>query len=258
VYEYQGFRESRASPGCRQNLPSTRVPLILNFGPAFRLSGPGQEWSERTSLVAGVHDRYALDASTGASYCMQVDLTPIGAHRLLGLPMDELANRVVELDDVLGVFGRRLTERLEALPDWEARFALLERTISERIDRAREPTAGVVWAYDRLVASGGNAGVAALASELGWSRRRLAVRFREQVGMPPKTIARLLRFERALELLGSDGVGFAEVAVRCGYFDQAHLARDVRAFADATPSDLARRRRADTALVADGVPFVQV
>jgi transcriptional regulator GlxA family with amidase domain len=65
----------------------------------------------------------------------------------------------------------------------------------------------------------------------------------------------LLRFERALGLLGRDGVGLAEVAFRCGYFDQAHLARDVRAFADATPSDLARRRRADTALVADGVPF---
>jgi AraC-like DNA-binding protein len=229
--------------------------VILNFGPAFRLAGPDAPWCERSSFVAGVHDRYALDASTGASYCLQVDLTPIGAHRFLGLPMDELANRVVDLDDVLGAFGRRLTERLDALPDWDARFALLDRAIADRIDRAREPSAGVVWAYGRLVASGGNAGIGALASELGWSRRRLVRSFREQVGMPPKTIARLLRFERALELLGSEDVGLAELAFRCGYFDQAHLARDVRSFADATPGELARRRTPDSALVADGVPL---
>ena len=82
--------------------------------------------------------------------------------------------------------------------------------------------------------------IASLAERIGRSRRHLATRFREQVGLPPKTVARIFRFRRALELLGS-GSGFADVAYECGYFDQAHLNRDFRQFAGTSPGELARR-----------------
>lgn len=83
-----------------------------------------------------------------------------------------------------------------------------------------------------------------LADELGWSRRHLVARFREQVGLPPKVLARVLRFQRSLRLRGADGRPrpWAEVALACGYYDQAHLNRDFRQFAGCTPTELLAAR----------------
>jgi len=78
-----------------------------------------------------------------------------------------------------------------------------------------------------------------LADELGWSHRRLIARYRDSVGLPPKLVARIVRFERLTALLSNDpGAGWAQTAIACGYFDQAHLAREVRELADITPTEL--------------------
>jgi transcriptional regulator GlxA family with amidase domain len=99
------------------------------------------------------------------------------------------------------------------------------------------PSPGVEWSWQRLRRTGGRASIGALAAELGWSHRRLIVRFREQIGLAPKTVARVLRFDRAVAALGSSGSrGFAEIALDCGYFDQAHLNRDFRELAGTTPT----------------------
>jgi len=88
--------------------------------------------------------------------------------------------------------------------------------------------------------------VANLAAELGWSRRHLGERIRADLGLPPKIVGRILRFDRVKRLLErDDGHRLAEIALDCGYYDQAHLNRDFRAFADATPSEFLARRLPD-------------
>jgi AraC-like DNA-binding protein len=83
-----------------------------------------------------------------------------------------------------------------------------------------------------------------LATDLGWSRKRLIGRFREHVGVAPKLYGRLLRFQAAVETLRSatDDLAFAELALACGYYDQSHLYRDFRAFAGATPTEFVAGR----------------
>jgi transcriptional regulator GlxA family with amidase domain len=88
-----------------------------------------------------------------------------------------------------------------------------------------------------MLRSGGLVPTSALARELGWSHRRLIVRFREQVGLTPKALARVIRFDRVVsELRSSRARPLAEIAVGCGYFDQAHLNRDFRDLAGTTPN----------------------
>jgi AraC-like DNA-binding protein len=74
---------------------------------------------------------------------------------------------------------------------------------------------------------------------LGWSHRRLIARYRDAVGLPPKLVARIVRFERLAALVSEDPLtDWANAALACGYFDQAHLAREVRVLADITPTEL--------------------
>ena len=120
--------------------------------------------------------------------------------------------------------------------DWDARFELLDVYIWRRIQAARAPSPDVAWACRRLRDTGGRLEVGALAAELGCSNRHLAARFREQVGLPPKTVSSLIRFQRAVDRLShDDGSRFAEIATDCGYYDQAHLNREFRRLAGTTP-----------------------
>lgn len=98
-------------------------------------------------------------------------------------------------------------------------------------------TAEVAWAWRVLLARGGGVRIGDLAGHVGWSRRHLGERFRSELGLSPKAAARVLRFERALSHLErSDTRRLADVAVACGYVDQAHLTREWRALAGLPPA----------------------
>lgn len=252
---YVGFAEQRPGPMRRLEVPSGSIVLVVNFGPPFRISGPGDAAGEehRSTFLVGLTDEYAITEYVGMSHGIQVDLTPLGAHLALGLPMSELANRVVQLEDVLGPEAGRLTEVLYEAPGWQARFELLDAALGARLAAARPPSPDVAWAWRRLIDTSGGVEIGALTNELGCSRRHLIARFREQVGLPPKALARILRFNRVVSLLGrDDGARLAEIAYACGYYDQSHLNRDFRDLAGISPGEfLARRIPDDLGLSAD-------
>jgi AraC-like DNA-binding protein len=250
VRRYCGYVERSAAPMRRTQVASPQVTLIISLGPAIAVTmdpaDPASRAQRRTSFVAGLSDVPALTEYVGDQHGIQVDLTPLAARRLLGVPMSEVANRVVDLEDLIGRDGGELVERLVEAPGWEARFALLDQVLGARLAGAAAPPAEVAGAWARLAGTHGRVPVSALAQDAGWSRRHLVRRFREHVGVPPKVLARVLRFERVVELLQrDDGTRFAEIAYSCGYADQAHLNRDFRAFAGDTPSGYLARRLPD-------------
>ena len=135
--------------------------------------------------------------------------------------------------------ARELVQRVGAAPDWPARFALIDAAIRARLADTAPVDAGIEWSLRRIADSGGAATISDLAAELGWSHRRLIARYRDAVGLPPKLVARIVRFERLAALVSDDAVtDWAGAALACGYFDQAHLAREVRVLADITPTEL--------------------
>jgi AraC-like DNA-binding protein len=249
VLSYCSYREETTSFVRRREIPSVRVVLIINVGEPIRVLSPGTEagWIEQPEgFVAGLHDTYAVTETGGSQAGVQVDLTPIGAHLLLGLPMDELSRRVVTLEDLFGRGGTLLREAVGEAPGWAERFAVVDQFLLTLLDRARSPVPSVTRALSRLHESGGTVPVGVLAAEIGCSRRHLISRFREQVGVTPKLLARILRFEHAVALVdGRTEMGWAEIAQACGYYDQAHMIRDFNQFAGCAPSEFARRRLPD-------------
>ena len=230
---YTGYAESTGAPLVRVETPHPAIVVIVNLGPALRVDGEGFG-----SFVAGLTDVPVRTEHPGEQAGIQLDLTPQGARMLLGVPMRELARQAVDLGALVPA---ELTERLRALDGWEARFAALDAFLLGRLRDAAAPRPDVSFAWSRLVQTGGTVGVAQLCAELGCSRRHLAARFGEEVGLGPKAVARILRFRRALALL-DDAAPLAAVAAAGGFADQPHLNREFRAMAGCTPGEhLARR-----------------
>jgi AraC-like DNA-binding protein len=250
VSRYCGYVEDAPVPRRRVEVPSADVTLILSLGPTIDVAYPQRHAvaARHSCFVAPLHDTWAQTSFTGRQEGVEVNLSPLALRMLLGLPMHEIANRVVDLADLLGREADLLVERLAGIPSWEGRFALLDAALTARLREATAPSPSIAWAWRRLRASAGGVAVSALADELGCSRRHLTDGFRDHVGLPPKRVARILRFGRVLGLLErSGGRGLGEIAAACGYADQPHLNRDFRAFAGASPGDWLARRLPDGA-----------
>ncbi len=131
-----------------------------------------------------------------------------------------------------------MRERLHAARSWDDRFAIMDAALARRYESGRSVAPQVALAWDRIVSRRGQLRVDELAAEIGWSYKRLWSRFRSQIGRTPTHAARLVRFNHAAHLLAA-GQGAAGVAAECGFADQSHLHRDVRAFTGATPAAVA-------------------
>lgn len=228
------FREHYAAPVTRSEPAFAGVVLVLAFGASMEAGG-----RRVTAFTSGLGDRFTVTRTTGPLEGVEVLLTPFGARRLYGVPMRHLTNEVLPAGDLLGP-ADELVERLAGTASWRRRLALTDGLLCERMAAAPELRPEVPWAWARLLESGGQVSASALAAELGWSHRHLVARFHDQVGLPPKTAARVIRFERARRLLGS-GTAIAEVAATCGFYDQAHMNREFRALGDTTPGQIRPR-----------------
>jgi AraC-like DNA-binding protein len=241
VREYVGWMEDLARPICRRELPTDEAPLVLNFGAPFRLFAAGRDTSPTAlgSFVAGAYDTYQLVESIGPSGGVQVNLTLLGIRLLVGRAIEDLGNRAVSAEDVLGPTVRDLTGRLYDAGTWSERFEVVDRAIAHRIAASASIPAGVVSTWHRLVATQGRASIRSIVQEIGWSQRHLIHRFRHEIGLSPKAFARVLRFGGVVRAIRAGRVQrLADLAQNYGYYDQSHLTRDCREFAGVTPSAL--------------------
>jgi AraC-like DNA-binding protein len=237
-----GYRETARGRFSQRETASLVVPLIISFGTPFLIAlGREPDIADRQpSFAAGLYAGPVLIKSDGGAECVQVDFTPLGAYRFFGSAVVDLTARMVDMSDVLGREGRQLRERLGATPLWQSRFDLVEDFVTDRANHLPSPE--IEFAYRRLARTAGGARITALAKEIGWSRKHLVNRFRSELGLAPKPVARIMRFHRACRLAHTgEARGWAGVAAESGYADQAHLAREFSTLAGESPTAWARR-----------------
>ncbi|KPH96907.1 transcriptional regulator with only HTH domain, AraC family [Actinobacteria bacterium OK006] len=254
VHGYRGFRLTHTGPQRRLVIPRGTVSLVIGFGPGPEPDGPrdgardgarsgptgghgGEHIRATTSLATGLHTRARRFARQGALHGVEITLAPWVAHQIFDAPMSELADTVVDPVDVLGPGFRELTEALQAAPDWPARFALVDSALvrwTRSAHLGRSPAGELLGAWDLLVRSAGTITVRDLAAATGWSQRHLENLFREQFGLTPKRLARIIRLRRALRLLIT-GTTPADTAYACGFSDQAHLTNEFTALVGMPP-----------------------
>jgi AraC-like DNA-binding protein len=241
---YSGYRDQGVPPGRHRGLPSPFLTLIFTLDDPLTIAShpdPADPPGQYETLAGGLHTTPAIITHEGRQSGVQVAVSPLGARALFGRPAAELAGRDLPATDVLGPAATELHERLRAATTWPQRFALLDRVLARQADLDRQPPRDVVAAWRLLTRSGGTIPAARLAAEVGWSPRYLQRRLIAETGLGPKTAARVTRFDRARRRLQRQAATgrlapLADLAAGCGYYDQAHLAREFRALAGCAPS----------------------
>lgn len=253
VIRYCWYDEQTTSFTRRVEAAGVEVPFIVNLGPPLgvRLSSDQHVTDHAEGFVGGLHPGYAMVDSYGSQRGLQIGLTPVGAQRLLGVSMREITSHVVCLDDALGAAAATLRDKLLEAADWAECFGIAEGFLISAFDRSPPPPPALDWALARMHATGGNLDIASLTDALGCSRRYLITAFNDHVGVPPKLFARILRFQRACSLADAGRLGWSEVALRSGYYDQAHLIRDFHQFAGRTPASFAASSLGEAGVRAD-------
>jgi AraC-like DNA-binding protein len=243
VEQYVGYRMVGFPAGLHRGLPSRNLTFIVSIGPAIDVVAQCNPWQapdRYRCVVGGLQASPAMIAHDGFQEGVAIELTPVGCRALLGLPARELWNTSAELDAVTGSVGNELWERLQLAQTWDDRFATCDQVLSRLARDDVTVAAELRHSWDLLVASDGLVTVADIATTVGWSRQHLARRFRDEFGLSPKLAGRLVRFERAHQMLQATPsfVSIAQVAASCGYYDQAHLTRDFVELAGCPPSRL--------------------
>lgn len=226
-------------PGARERvLPTGAFHLAFRLGDSpLRLLRAGDDTCGLTvghTVIGGARSgAYLRDLSTPVP-AVGVQLAAGAAGLLLGVPPGELSERHTPLPDVWGREAEWVRERLAAQRSLEARLDLVERLLAARLRPGREPHAAVARALQRFAA--GATDVGPLVEESGYSHRRFIELFTREVGLTPKRYGRVLRFQRAVQLLGgAPGTPLAQLAFEAGYSDQPHLAREFRELAGLSP-----------------------
>jgi AraC-like DNA-binding protein len=249
ISHYGGACVRGMTPGVNTTLPSRHAHLIISLGAPINVRqtlNQAQPTTRFSALVTGLHDGFATVERTSAWEGLHVFFHPLGLRAVLGVTAAELACGAVAFSDLASRDAPELMERLSGARDWRARFVILDEVFTRRLTSAKGSPL-VAHAWRQLAASHGRQSIESIAQGTGWSRQHMADRFRAELGVTPKTAARIFRFERACGLLSHLRQPLADVAAACGYADQAHMTRDWSAFTGASPK----------AWIGNELPFLQ-
>ena len=228
-------------------LPNGKPVLIFNLGTPFRLTDGGDDVPPtigRDAWLCGARARFLINEPLAETDVVGVTFKSHGAAAILGLPMREVAGQVVEADAVLGGIVAETRERLFQAVWPDARIGVAASFLLRRRAGAI-PTPGFVSRAVARLSAAEPPTIAALCAELDISQKHLIDRFHHHVGLAPKTLLRIHRFERALAALNRPGpVRLEQIALACGYYDQAHFNRDFAAFSGINPTTYATTRAA--------------
>lgn len=237
-----GYDQDRPALSTHVTPANVLLPFVIGLGSPHQIVSPGSAPAPIGSFIAGIHDA-AGEISAHHFSGVQVDLTPLGAYRLLGGTIADLTGTAVPLADAIGPDASALVEQVGNDSGWEERLERVERFLVAGIQSGRTPSPEVEAGWEMLVRSGGRLSVDEVAREVGWSSRHFGQRVVEQIGMPPKRLARIIRFHRATRLLETGrSSNLGRLAHDVGYSDQSHFNHEMKALSGRTPSDFLQAR----------------
>ena len=223
-----------------RRLPDGRVALVINLGhEMLRVShreDADQFQSFHGCVLSGAHSQFSVLDTTTLVTTIHVCFKPGGARPFLPMPTTELTNQVIELSRIFGTAAFDLREQLQAAQTNDDRVCILQHFLLARSAREQTPHPTVTFALASFQARHKQRSISEVTAQVGLSPKRFIHLFEEAVGLTPKVFCRVLRFQEVLYLIeNGQRVSWAELALSCGYFDQAHFIHELQAFSGLTP-----------------------
>lgn len=226
-------------------LPDGCVELILNFGAQFSQHDDDKQRLQPRSFLVGQMTGPILISPTGPVQLLGIRFHPGGTLPFLRLPLHEITDHVVDLGGLSSRLERELLGVTSRSPLLTDKVNAVEAFLTNQLLSSKDDSWLMTLAA-RVVDSGGLMSVDQLASNAGISSRQLERRFLREVGLGPKLLGRIIRFQQVFRAVEQCNSAWAEVAIECGYYDQAHLIRDFNQFARQTPAVLFSNQSAFT------------
>lgn len=213
-----------------------RADLVFNFGAPYTREVIGGAASEHR------------DSNLDAQRMVPIRIVQRGMVRTTGVrfhlgglgafvrgPLRPWTNRTPGVGEVFGEGAVQVDREVAALHDLDAQASALDRFLLSQL-ALDDAHATFIRGLDRLVESDGNDSIESVAAQLAISTRQLDRLFARHLGIAPKAVAKVLRFQRTLRALMRDPeVTLAEVAADAGYFDQPHFIRDFKRMTGGVP-----------------------
>ena len=202
---------------------------------------PFQNNPKDTLWVLGMSDRPSIVDSEGPIGVLSAELFPGAAFPFFPAELCDFTNRVTPATDVYGSAGRELQDRLAEEPTAEGRVRLLEAFLLGLLRQAQRSGELVRHAVRFIQERGGLLTISELTEKMGYSQRYLAMVFDRFVGLGPKTLAEIVRFQNRFVALTRYASTTDEAAFDEDYYDQSHFSREFKRFAGLPP--VAYRRK---------------
>lgn len=215
------------------------ITFVLDDTPFVIYDTNRQPHTFEQAFAAGARSTHYLVATARPLTFLSVYFKPGGAKLFLGVAGDELHNCHTELDTVWGMGADALYSQLMAAKSVDQQFHIIETRLTERLHHPQHRHPAIAHAVVQLADAPQRWSMKELATLTGLNRQRFIQLFREDVGMTPKQFSRIQRFRQLLRQMtdANAPADWAELALRCGYYDQAHLINDFRAITGITPTE---------------------
>jgi AraC-like DNA-binding protein len=243
LWLYEGYTQPHAK---ERILPTGEMQIVINLledhSSVYDRDDTDRCQTFRGSLLSGAHSQYQVIGTAQQASVIGVHFRPGGAFPFLRRPAGELRDTTVSLDALWGRTAIDLRDQLLEAATHQARFEILERALLAELARGfsrngLDQNGPVGFALGRFMAVPHMTTMASVSEQIGLSPKRFIQVFRDETGFTPKVFCRIRRFHRALDRMeGRRSVEWANVALDCGYFDQAHFIHDFRAFSGINPS----------------------
>jgi len=233
------FEGSRATRELLLPIGTTELVVSLEDNPIRVFTDINDTQGKRfgAAAVCGPQSRYFVLGPADHVSVVGAHFKPGGAFPFLGLPLNELNDQHVALEDLWGPYARSLRDQLLCAGGPEARMDVLEQALISRLAKRPAYHPVVAYALNQFGAAPAVPRVKEVSTASGYSAKRFIQLFEYGVGLTPKRYCRVRRFQDVIARLTRGlRVEWADVAADCGYYDQSHLIHDFREMAGMTPA----------------------
>jgi AraC-like DNA-binding protein len=223
-------------------LPDGCPEIVFNFSEPIQRHHGSEVEIQPSAIVVGQMETSVVIEPTLPISLFGVRFHPHGLYHLIKQPLHELTNRIEEVGAVFGQIGRELEERINNSKNIDERIVLFENLFSRSVEEYVEKENFSEIAGGIIYECNGSIKIDDLAEALKTNSKMIERRFLREIGITPKRLCRIARFQETARLISVSGVrNWADLAVDAGYFDQSHFIKEFKKYSGLTPTRLVER-----------------